>query len=230
MSISSDDPAAVVRAAAAALEEERWADVLATVDEGELERAAEGILSYVRAMVARTPRTADEILAERPYLPREVAEWEASSEADSIERARPWLLREWGVHDAAELASLSAPELFVRWLRASSPAAVMRMARATSLTPMADPDVQAEARPPAVRHIVYGGVEHGNEAYVVYRQAWVHAGQPEPGDAAAGGNLRVVRLQRTPAGWRLVLDHDFLGHHNHWITMWKVGASPRRHG
>ncbi|HEX9939446.1 MAG TPA: hypothetical protein VGB15_20050 [Longimicrobium sp.] len=229
MSIASDDPAAVVRAAAAALEEERWEDVLAAVDQRELERTGEGILSYFRAMVTRSPRTADEILAERPYLPREVAAWEASSEANSIERGLPWMLREWGVHEPAELASLSAAELFIRWLKASSPAAVMRMAWATSPTPVVDPAAQAGAPPPVVRHTVYGAVEHGEEAFVVYRQAWVRPGQSMANDAAAG-TLRVARVARTPEGWRLMLDQDFLGHHNHWITVWKAGNPPRPYG
>jgi hypothetical protein len=117
-------------------------------------------------------------------------------------RAAAAVLAEWGVAAVEDLEQLDVGDLFLRWLRASAPDAKFRIAGGGDAAPDG----------PALHRQVIGEVYEGPEvAHVVYRDTWT-------GPDLSRGTLRVATVQRTPAGWRMRVDHELLGHAN-WHLM-----------
>ena len=214
-------PEDVVRAAIAAMEEERWADLIPLVDPAALAPFADSFVASLRAMAERTPRTAEEIRAAEPWLPLAVAEHQAAEERTWIERGRPQLLREWGVRDFAELEPLSPEELFVRYAAANSPLARLRQAWAVSHTPVEDPEAEAAKHPPMdPRRVVVGSVvEDDRYAHVLFRE---HYGDDT---SSVTPDARLTTLLRTRAGWRLRMDGSLLMHQG-WMRVYRAEDEP----
>ena len=201
-------PEDVVRAAVAAMEQERWADLLPLVDPAALPPFGDMLVASLHAASERTPRTAEEIREAEPWLPLAVAEYQAGEERKWLENGRPQLLQEWGVSDFAELELLTPGELFVRYASANSPAARLRHAWAVSHTPVDDPAAEAAKHPqPMIRRVVIGSVVEGDRfAHVLFREDFGDDGS----DGRVTPHVRMTTLVGTPAGWRLQLDGSLL--------------------
>jgi hypothetical protein len=125
-------------------------------------------------------------------------------------RAAPAILAEWGVTAAEELGRCGIEDLFARWLRASAPDAKFRVAHGDG----------AASDGPALHRQVIGTVYEGEElAHVVYRDKWT-------GQDRSPGTLRIATVRRTPAGWRMRIDHGLLSHAN-WHLMPASPPPPR---
>ena len=218
-------PEDVVRAAAAAMEDERWADLIPLVDPAALPPFGEMFVSSLRATAERTPRTPEEIREAEPWLPLAVAEYQASEERSWIERGRPQLLQEWGVSDFSELEHLTPSELFVRYASANSPAARLRHAWAVSHTPVEDPAAEAAKHPqPAIRRVVIGSVVEGDRfAHVLFRERY---GEDDPGSRVTP-RVRMTTLVGTAAGWRLQLDGSLLMQQG-WMRVYRTPEDDAR--
>jgi hypothetical protein len=199
-------PEDVVRAAIAALEAERWADLLPLVDPSALAPLAESFVPALREMAARRPRTAEEIRESEPWLPLPVAEYQAEQERTWVEKGRPQLLRDWGVRDLSELEPLSPDELFVRYVAANSPGARFRQALAVSDVTIDEAEMEEAVHPPSLRRTVIGSVVEAEEgfAHVLFREHYDGEG------SGITPNVRMTTLVRTPAGWRLQMDGSLL--------------------
>lgn len=202
-------PEEVVRAAVAALESERWADVVPLVAPTALTNFRSSLVAAMIEVARRVPRTPEQIQAEHPGLSPEAVKHQANQERIWSERGIPALLQEWGVVDVSELEELSDAELLARFLAASSPAARLRAAWSASDLPPDAPPPRAAEHLPRVRWRVLGSViEDDRYALVSFRQLWGEEGEPEGPDES--GRTRVTTLDRTPLGWRLRIDSSLL--------------------
>lgn len=216
---ASLDPVDVVRAAAAALEAERWVDLLPLVDLDHLAAFHASYLNGLRRSLERGPRTAEEVRAEQPWLPLEVAAYYAQEETTAIRRGRPQMLREWDVRDVSELEAMTPKEFFMRFLAVCSPSAKLRQAWAVSHTPVDDPATIVAQDPPRVRRVVIGGaVEADRYAHVLFREH--HDDEEEEERIGERGHVRFTTLDRTRAGWRLRIDHTLLAEQS-WVRTWR---------
>lgn len=213
-------PEDVVRTAAIAIEEERWADLIPLVAPEALAPFTNSFAESLRRMAERTPRTAEEIRAEQPWLPLAVAEFHAEEERVAIERGLPQLLREWGVSDFSELNACTPEELFVRYMAANSPGARLRHAWAVSHTPVDDPEAEVAKYPPRPRRMtVVGSVVEDQYAHVVFRE---HYGDDS---ASITPFVRLTTLVRTPGGWRLQMDGSLLVQQG-WMRAYRPDDAP----
>ncbi|HET7231717.1 MAG TPA: hypothetical protein VFJ16_17025 [Longimicrobium sp.] len=154
----------VVRAAAAALEAQRWTDVVPLVHPDSLESFKEAQLRRLRRdeEFARAAAGSDEI---RPGGNAAAHETVRAGEA----RALPQILAEWEVRSSfRELEDLAPADFLVRFLAATSPGALARIALAVH-----DPSADAGAfrdESPQRQIIVLGEVREGSStAHVLYR-------------------------------------------------------------
>lgn len=207
--------AEVVRAAVAALEQERWADVVSLVQPEALKRHRASHLRRMIEMEQREPRTPDDLQAEQPWLSREVAAFYAEQERAHVAGSLPVLRAQWGVASFRELEALSPAEFFTRYLAASTPVAKLHAALAASHRPPADMESALEASASAhrPRWTVLGEVVEGTGmAHVVYRERWGDS------DEDAGG-IRVTTLDYRDGRWWLRIDHTLLAQQR-WSFAW----------
>jgi hypothetical protein len=124
MTIDRQDPEAVVRAAALAMHEERWADVAALCDARALVRRK---LRMLEALAPREPVDFYTFRRQARDVPDDVARWmherQRAHDGEPMRRAR---LRAYGVASLAELDALSPATLFARELDAGSPRSLAR--------------------------------------------------------------------------------------------------------
>jgi hypothetical protein len=205
----SDSPTDVVRAAVAALEAERWGDVLSLVRPEAVQAFRDSYLPMLVASETRQPRTTEEVQAEQPWIPREVAAYHAEEEHAAHTRGMPQMRQEWGVSSFSELEPLSPAEFFGRYLAASSFPARMRAAIAVSPRPPRDAgDYVAAAQAARRRWIVLGEVREGTRrAHVLFRE--LHGGEPYDPDMAEG-YIQVTTLDLIDGRWWLRIDHTLL--------------------
>ena len=200
----------VVRAAVAALEAGRWEDVLPLVQPEAVQAHRDMHLGWMLLSEVRAPRTPEQVQAEQPWLPREVAAHYATEEQRHVTAGLPAMYAEWGVSSFRELEALSPAEFFVRYLSVSSPAAKLRAALAVSPSPPRDlagalESVEAMSRR---QWVVLGEVAEGSRtAHVLYRE--LAGGEPYDPDAAAG-DVRVTTLDHADGHWWLRIDHTLL--------------------
>ena len=202
-------PEEIVRAAVAALEAERWADVVPLVAPAALTQFRSTRVAAMVELTRRVPRTLEQVLAEHPGLSTEAAQRHADQERVWAERGGPALLHEWGVEDASELEALSDAEFLTRFLAASSPAARLRAAWAVSNPPPDGPPPDATGYLPRIHWTVLDSViEDDRTALVRFRQHW--GAKDEPDGSEEAGRIRVTTLDRTAMGWRLRIDSSLL--------------------
>jgi hypothetical protein len=205
----SDSPAEIVRAAAAALEAERWGDVLPLVRPEAVQAFRDSHLPMLSDSETRQPRTAEEVQAEQPWIPRAVAAHYAEEEHAAHTRGVPQMRAEWGVSSFSELEPLSPAEFLARYLAATSFPARMRAAMAVSPKPPRDADEYAAAAQAARRRwIVLGEVREGTgRAHVLFRE--LHGGEPYDPDTA-DGYIQVTTLDLIDGRWWLRIDHTLI--------------------
>lgn len=204
----------VVQATVAALEAERWADVLPLVRPEALQTLRDTHMAWMLESERRTPRTVEEIQAAQPWLAREVAAYYAEEEQKHVPGGVAAQQAEWGVSSFRELEALTPAEFFIRYLSASTPAAKVRAALAVSHKPPKDlpralQEVEAVYRR---RWVVLGEVGEGADmAHVVYRELLT----------ADGANSRVTltTLDYVDSRWWLRIDHTLLDPHG-WCYAW----------
>jgi hypothetical protein len=202
-------PEAVVRAAVAALEAERWADVVPLVAPAALAQFRSSRVAALIELARRVPRTPEQIEAEHPGLSPEAVKHHADQERIWSERGTPALLHEWGVKDIRELDALSDAELLTRFLAASSPAARLRASWAVGDTPLNAPAPDAAEHLPRLRwRVLESVIENDHHAHVSFRQFWHNDGGAQGSEEF--GRVRVTTLDRTPMGWRLRIDSSLL--------------------
>jgi hypothetical protein len=201
-------PTEIVKAAVAALEAERWGDLLPLVPQEAVQRFRDTRLHSLIESETRPARTVEQVLAEQPWLPREVAAYHAEQEERHVRAGLPARLAEWGVSSFRELEALSPAEFFVRYLAASSPAAKLRVAIAVSPKPPKDPArALGEAASPKI--IVLGEVGEGSiHAHVLYRQLHDPTEVYDPEHPA--GHVSVTHLDFGEGRWWLRIDHTLL--------------------
>lgn len=218
----SDSPTDVVRAAVAALEAERWSDVLPLVRPEAVQAFRDSHLPMLVGSETRQPRTAEEVQAEQPWIPREVAAYYAEEEHTAHTRGMPQLREEWGVSSFSALEILSPAEFFGRYLAASSFPARMRAALAVSPKPPEDAgDYVAAAQAARRRWIVLGEVREGaRRGHVLFRE--LHGGEPYDPDTA-DGYIQVTTLDLIDGRWWLRIDHTLLAQQGWTYT---VGIDP----
>jgi hypothetical protein len=164
---------------------------------------------------SRDPRTPEAVRAEQPWLPGEVAAFYAEQEQQHVVSGLPAMRAQWGVTASfRELEALSPAEFFARYVAASSPAARLRVALATSHRPPADLDHAARVAEPSTRRrrIVLGEVAEGTgTAHVVYRERW--------GDNEFDGGVRIATLDHVDGRWWLRTDDALLSEQG-WSFAW----------
>lgn len=200
----------VVRAAATALEAGRWEDVLPFVRPEAVQAHRDMHLGWLLLSEARAPRTPEQLHAEQPWLPREVAAHFAREEQRHVSAGLPAMYAEWGVSSFRELESISPAEFFVRYLSASSPGAKLRAALAVSPRPPKDLAGALESAEDATRRrwVVLGEIAEGTrKAHVLYRE--LEGGEPYDPDATAG-DVHVTTLDYADGRWWLRIDHSLL--------------------
>jgi hypothetical protein len=210
---------AVVQAAITALEEERWADVVSLVRPEALRRHRDSHLRWMVESEQRKARTPEELQAEQPWLPREVAAFYAEQEQQHVSGALPVTRAQWGVASFRELETLSPAEFFARYLAASTPAAKLRIALAVSHKP--PPDVESAVQEAEAAHrrrwIVLGEVAEGTRtSHVVYREQWGGDGADD-----VPGGVRVTTLDYVDGRWWLRIDHTLLAEQG-WSFAWAL--------
>ena len=220
MDLAHASPTEVVRSAVAALDSERWGDVLPLVQMEAVQRLRERTLRWLVDSESRPARSADEVRAEQPWLPAEVAAFYAEQEERAVTAGLPGHRAQWGVSSFRELDALSPADFFLRYLATSSPSAKLRMALATSPRPPRD-DLAAQLADAAARPriVVLGAiVEGGQQAHVLYRES--HA--PDEYDGAVHpGDVRVTTLDLVDGRWWLRIDHTLLtGKAGRWRGRW----------
>jgi hypothetical protein len=124
----------VVQAAVAAMEAERWGDVLALVKPEAVQALRDSRLPNLVEFEGRVARTAEQVQSEQPWLTPTVAAYYAEQEHTYATQALPVTRAEWGVSSLREFEKLSPSEFFIQYLAASSPAAIIRAALANSGT------------------------------------------------------------------------------------------------
>jgi hypothetical protein len=207
----------VVQAAVAALEAERCGDVLPLVRPEALRTLRDTHLRWMIESERRASRTPEELQAEQPWLPREVAAYYA--EQKHVTQGLPVMRAEWGVSSLTELEALSPAEFFIRYLSASSPAAKLRAALAVSPRPPKDPALAREAIEAAHRRhwVVLGEVPEGTrKAHVLYREL---AGDEQYDADSVAGDVRVTTLDYVDGRWWLRIDHTLLDQQG-WVFAW----------
>jgi hypothetical protein len=207
----------VVQAAIAALEGERWADVVSLVRPEVLQRHRDSHLRWLVESEQRGPRTPEDLQAEQPWLPREVAAFYAEQDQKHVTGGLSVMRAQWEVASFRELEALSAAEFSARYLAASTPAAKLRAALVVSHRPPADVESAAQAAAPATRRrwTVLGEVAEGTRmAHVVYRERWGDDGADE-----GGGRVRVTTVDYADGRWWLRMDDPLLSEQG-WSYAW----------
>lgn len=210
--------AEVVRAAVAALEEERWADVVPLVRPEALQRHRDTQVRWMVGMEQRAPRTPQELRAEQPWLSPEVASFYAEQERTHVTGGLPAMREQWGVASFRELEALPPAEFFVRYLSVSTPAAKLRAALAVSRTPSHDVTTSLPAAEAAHRRrwVVLGEVAEGTDkAHVVYRERYGAGNDANEG----AGEVCVTTLDYVQCRWWLRLDNSLLDQQG-WSFVW----------
>ena len=211
----------VVRAAVAALEAERWADVLPFIRPDALQQHRDTQVRWMIEMEQRAPRTPEELQAEQPWLPLEVAAFYADQERSHATGSLPAMREQWGVRSFREVEALSPAEFFARYLSASTPAARIRAGLAASHPRPEDLASALRAAEAAHRRtwMVLGEVgEAPDRAHVVYRTR-LGSGPDGPGDA---GEVRVTTLDHADGRWWLRIDPLLLDQQG-WSFVWAPG-------
>lgn len=210
----------VVQAAVAALEGERWRDVLPLVRPEAVRALRDTRLRWMMESETRAVRTPEQVLAEQPWLPRELATYYAEQDQKHVTAGLPVMWAEWGVSSVHELEGLSPAEFFVRFLSASSPAAKLRTALAASRKPPKDlaGALASAAAASRRRWVVLGEVAEGTrQAHVLFREL---AGGEQYDPEAAAGDVRVTTLDYADGRWWLRIDHTLLDHPQGWSFAW----------
>jgi hypothetical protein len=201
----------VVQAAISAMEGERWADVVSLVRPEALQRHRDSHLRRLVESEQREPRTPEDLQAEQPWLPREVAAFYAEQEQKHVTGGLPVMRAQWGVASFRELETLAPAEFFARYLAASTPAAKLRAACAVSNRP--PPDVESAVQAQRRRWTVLGEVAEGSRtAHVVYREQWGDDGDID-------GGVRLTTLDYAEGRWWLRIDHTLLAEQG-WSYAW----------
>ncbi|HZG44093.1 MAG TPA: hypothetical protein VEY93_14190, partial [Longimicrobium sp.] len=187
MELAHASPMELVQSVVTALKGERWADILPLVRVEAVQRLRDSTLRSLVQSEARVPRTAEDVRAEQPWLPQEVAAYYAEQEELAVTAGLPEQLASWGVSSFRELEVLSPADFFIRYLAASSPSAKLRVALATSPEPPRVEVAELLAEEARVRIVVLGEIAESRvQAHVLYRQ--LHG--PERYDPdAPGGHL-----------------------------------------
>ena len=186
-----DSPESVVRAAFAALDEKRWMDVAALMHPEALEQFRTEQLQWARSWEERPPRD--------PAMPEAVAEWFAQQQ-ERFRRSEGSMIawRFAGVQSSEELRKLSAAEMFARHLQARDPREEATRALEATDQPL-PPEIVDQMTPRSEREVVGSVAESESLVDVVYRTAPAPAFNPW-----ASAKVDVVRVARTPAGWRIL--------------------------
>jgi hypothetical protein len=213
----------LVQSVVTALEGERWADILPLVRVEAVQRLRDSTLRLLVQSEARVPRTAEDVRAEQPWLPQEVAAYYAEQEELAVTAGLPEQLASWGVSSFRELEVLSPADFFIRYLAASSPSAKLRVALATSPEPPRVDVAELLAEEARVRIVVLGEIAESRvQAHVLYRQ--LHG--PERYDPdAPGGHLQVTTLDHIDGRWWLRIDHTLLDPQG-WTIAWTLDPEP----
>lgn len=117
-----------------------------------------------------------------------------------------------------ELEKLAPPEFFIRYLAASSPAAMVRAALAVNHKRKDWPRIQEEMEGAGRRQwVVLGEVAEGTDkAHVVYRELLgVEGYDPD----SVGSDVRLTTLDFSDGRWWLRIDHTLLSQHG-WGFAW----------
>jgi Arc/MetJ-type ribon-helix-helix transcriptional regulator len=200
----------VVQAAVAALEAERWEDVLPLVRPDAVKALRETRVRWMEESEMRSARTPEQVQAEQPWLPREVAAYYAEQDQQYATAGMPMPGAEWGVSSASELRALSPDQFFVRFLSAASPAARLRAAIAVSAKPPKDlaGALASAAALNQRRWVVLGEVAEGTRrAHVLFREL---AAKAQYDAEAPAGEVRVTTLDHVEGRWWLRIDHTLL--------------------
>jgi hypothetical protein len=191
---------AVVRTAFAEIEAMRWDAVASLVHPETLERFREWQIDIART----SEHQLDEgTLAREPELPPEVAAWfdaQRKKQEEYWEEYGPRLSHTFaGIEKFEELESLSATELFARYLQAQDPREqALRQARREGKE-ISIAGIEKELM--VEQRVVVGSVmEDDSTAQVIYRTRTKLKLMPE-GDE---GRAAVVTVRRTPEGWRIL--------------------------
>lgn len=210
-------PTEVVQAAVVALAAGRWGDLLPLVRKEAVQRFRDTCLRGLIESETWPARTVEQVTEEQPWLPREVAAYQAHEEEKQIVAGLPARLAAWGVSTFRELEAVAPEEFFVRYLSASSPAAKLRQAMAVSPRPPEHPErALGEAAGPKV--VVLGEVREGSRhAHVLYRQLHGPAEVYDPEHPA--GHVLVTHLDFEDGRWWLRIDHTLLDPHG-WTMVW----------
>jgi hypothetical protein len=218
----SDSPTDVVRAAVAALEAERWSDVLSLVRLEAVQAFRDSYLPMLLDSETRQPRTAEEVQAEQPWIPREVAAYYAEEEHTAHTRGMPQLREEWGVSSFSALEPLSPAEFFARYLAVTSFSARLRAAVAVSPRPPKDVnDYVAAVQAAGRRRNVLGEVREGSRrAHVLIRE--LQGGEPYDPETAEG-YIQVTTVDLIDGRWWMRIDHTLLAQQGWTYT---VGIDP----
>ena len=212
----------VVQAAITAMEGEHWADVAALVRPEALQKHRDSQLRWLVQSEQRGPRTPADLHAEQPWIAPEVAAFYAAQDLKHATDGLAVMRAQWGVTSFRELEPLSPADFFARYLAASTPAAKLRAALATSHRPPADAESAAQAAKSATgrRWVVLGEVaEATGAAHVVYRERWGDAESP-----GGGGAVKVTTLDYVDGRWWLRADDALLSEQG-WSYAWAPEAS-----
>lgn len=206
-----------MQAAIAAMEGERWADVASLVRPEALQRHRDSQLRWMIELERRGPRTPEDLQAEQPWLPREVAAFYAEQDQKHVTGGLSAMRTQWGVASFRELEALSPAEFLARYLAASTPAAKLRAALAMSHRPPADVESALQSASSATRRrwTVLGEVAEGTDtAHVVYRERLGDHDMDQ-----AGGGVRVTTLDYVDGRWWLRMDDALLSEQG-WSYAW----------
>jgi hypothetical protein len=212
----------VVRAVVAALEGERWAEVVPFVRPDALREYRDTEVRRLVWMEQRAPRTPEQIRAEQPWVTPEVATFYAEQERTHTAASLPAERAQWGVTSFRDLQALSPAAFFVRYLAASTPAARMRMALAVSHNPPRDVAGAVRSAEAGSRRswVVLGEVAEGTDkAHVVYRERMAASGI-EGGHA---GEVRLTTLDYADGQWWMRMGPPLLDHQG-WSFVWDPAA------
>jgi hypothetical protein len=207
----------VVQAAVAAMEAEHWGDVLAMVKPEAVQALRDSRLPSLVELEGRVARTPEQVQSEQPWLPPTVAAFYAEQEHTYATQGLAVTRAEWGVSSLRELEKLSPSEFFIRYLAASSPAAVIRAALANSRKRKDWPSIQEAVELARLRQwVVLGEVTEGTDkAHVVYREFF---GVERDADSV-GSDVRLTTLDFSDGRWWLRIDHTLLSQHG-WGYAW----------
>ncbi len=222
-----DSPEAVVRAVFAAVEAKQYEAVAPYIDPESLAEFHEYALAAALSQEKVRPLTVEDLKRHDPEMPDAVAEYQVQQFARRAADAGSWLLRDYaGVETLEQLQALSPEQLLGRWLEAQAPEYQLRQAMRKSRRPVPEADLLSGM--PRIRRQVLGAVREGESvAHVVYRFTWQIGSEEEP-----EGEVKVTTLRRTPASWRMIWSHDFLGMSNWALSYSEVepeeaGPEPR---